>query len=802
MSEAKLYKGFPDPLATNKDKEDKAYGLAYGKYIADHWFGGGMTHTNGCSYLERRNWIREKRLYARGKQDPKRYKDHVADELGLPYLNLDFRPTNWMGKFVRVITGGIGEENYTINVSALDRLAGTEREELKNRMNENMRSMPVLREAQELLGIDVTPKGYVPENEDDLKMAMNIKHRPKCEISEELLINYVLKTNNWHNTKEDVDRDLTECGLGIVKVKTDKRNGIIPEYIDPEYFVHSYVRKKDFSDAVYMGHIEKMTLGDLWRNSGLKPFEIREIASSYNGATFGNSFIDNIEECDFNSLLEMKCNVLHFTFETAKTIVYKKKKTPYGEDYIRKDEDYNPPKRNDYGRVDDVYNTWMEGSFIIGTNHIFDYKEVENMITDENDRALPDYVVRASEIYENKLGSFVEDVEATMDEMQYTSLKLQQVISEIRPNGANIDIDLLAELETSQKGKKLSWQHALAIFQAKGIIFSKRVDMGEDGGVKEGAAVTPITNGIPDNLPYLLNVLQNQYDKIRDITGINPFMDGTQNERALVGVQQFAFLQGNLSTKHIVNASLDITKCTAERISARFGEIYSSSQLSEMYTRAVGKENMDVVEALKDRALHEFAFHIQLKPTKEQVDRLREDLKINLEQGLITSSDKMECENLAEINIKTANEFLKYIIEKRTKEQQERDMVMAQNKAQNDAASARAAQEAKVWAKQQESQINVWEYREKKKIDIMNKQQENNVDAPLREENHRYDMEKEYARGNVAMGKTKFIEDEKLRRQNKNNTDHSKMTYQRATDSKPIDFEKPLTFKDMIESLK
>lgn len=794
--------GYPDPFAPMEEKIEDDYGLSYAKYISDHWFNGGFI-TGDCSYRERRAWIRDKRLYARGKQDESRYKNHVARETDdLSYLNLDWRPTNWMGKFVRVVTGGIGEENYGINVSALDRLAGSEREDLRKRMNENMRSRQMLQDAKNLLGIDVTPKGFVPEDDDELKMTIDIKHRPKCEISEEILINYVFKTNNWQNTKAKTDLDLTVGGIGIVKVRTDKRNGIVPQYIDPEFFIHSYVRENDFSDMKYCGHIESTTLGNLQRNSGFNETTLREIAKKYNQGEIGGSYIINYDTASLNSLLECKIDVLHFTFETAKTKVYKRKNTKHGEVYIEKDEDYNPPSnRTDYGRVNDVTNTWMEGSYVVGTDYIYDYQEVENMITDESDKALPDYIVRASSMYENKLGSFVDDVESTLDEMHYTALKLQHIIAEIRPNGANIDLDMLAELEGKVKGSKMRWQEILSLFQTKGITFSSRKNLGEEG-IKDGSAVTATANGIPANLPHLLQVLQKQYNDIRDITGINPFMDGTQNERALVGVQQFAFLRGNLSTSHIVNASLDITKATAERISARITEIFERSQLKSLYSRAVGKENMDVVEALKDRNLHDFGFHIQLKPTKEQIDTLREDLSMALNEGYLSVEDKMETEDLAQINIKMAKEFLKYIRKKRADEKRREEMMMSQAKSQNDIASAQAADQSKVQAEQTLAQIRIWEYREKKKIDAMGQQQMNNVNAPVREENSEHELKKEYLRGQVAMGKTKFMEDEKLRRQNKNNTDHSKMIEQRTLDTSPIDFENQnMTFKEMIESL-
>jgi hypothetical protein len=784
----KQQNSYPDPLATNEVKNTPQYGLQYAKFIAEQWFNGGLISDN-CAFAERSRWIRDRRLYARGLQSDKRYKDIVARELqDLTFLNLDWRPQNIMGKFVRVVANGTDESNFSVAVSALDRKAGEEKEFLQKNLKKNMLAMPLLQEVKDLLGIDVTPKGFVPEDEEDLKMFLDIKHRPKCEIAEEIMINYVFKTNNWHNTKEQVNEDLTVAGLGVVKCETDYRNGIQLKYIDPEFFIHSYVRSKDFKDMKYCGHIEPTTIGNLKRNAGFDDDTLRRIAKAYgSGSNVGVNLVD-YSTASIASLVDMKINVLHFSFETCKKEVYKKKKTKYGDVYVNRDENYNPRKRSDYERVDDTFNTWYEGAYVIGTDYIYDYKEVANMLTDENDVALSDYIVRAADLYENKLNSFVADVEPIIDQMHYTLLKLQHLTAEIRPNGANIDIDMLASLEGKIKGQKMTWQEILALFNAKGITFSSRKNMGVDG-IKDGSAVTPTANGIPANLPHLLEILRDQYQRIREVTGINTARDGSAGERALVGVQQMQFLQSNVATSHIVNASLDITKVAAERVSARLSDIFESSRLRKMYERAVGKENMDVVESLKDRILHEFGFHIQLKPTAEAIEKLTEDLRLGLTEGTITVDIKMQAEELAQINIKLAREYLKYARAKRIKEIQEDQATQAQAKSQNDIAAAQAAEQAKVQAASVLAQIEVAKMKELARIDVMKQQQLNNVNSETVERKYAHELQKEQVKADVQKEKTKFVEDEKLRRQTVNNSQQSQMIDQRKRDTGAIDFD-------------
>ena len=41
--------------------------------------------------------------------------------------------------------------------------------------------------------------------------------------------------------------------MAVVKRTNDPNYGIVEEYVDPAYFIHSYTEDPNFSDVVYMG---------------------------------------------------------------------------------------------------------------------------------------------------------------------------------------------------------------------------------------------------------------------------------------------------------------------------------------------------------------------------------------------------------------------------------------------------------------------------------------------------------------------------------------------------------------------
>ena len=68
--------GMPDPLAPDAEKILPQYGLRVAKVIEQEWFGGGMI-SQGCEFMNRRQWIIEKRRFIRGEGDSKTEKELI-----------------------------------------------------------------------------------------------------------------------------------------------------------------------------------------------------------------------------------------------------------------------------------------------------------------------------------------------------------------------------------------------------------------------------------------------------------------------------------------------------------------------------------------------------------------------------------------------------------------------------------------------------------------------------------------------------------------------------------------------------
>ena len=68
------------------------------------------------------NWnnFHNLRLYARGEQSVQKYKDELAINGDLSYLNLDWKPVPILSKFSNIVANGITQKQYDLSAYSQD----------------------------------------------------------------------------------------------------------------------------------------------------------------------------------------------------------------------------------------------------------------------------------------------------------------------------------------------------------------------------------------------------------------------------------------------------------------------------------------------------------------------------------------------------------------------------------------------------------------------------------------------------------------------------------------------------------
>lgn len=646
----------------------------------------------------------------------------------------------------------------------------------------------------------MTPE-FMPESDEEILLYQEIKERPAIEIAEEINIDFVKKSSRWENIKYEVDRDLVTVGLNVIRCWIDINDGVQVEYIDPEKFGHSYCNKNDFSDVYYYFYIETLTINEVKRESNFTDIQLRDIASKY--ATQNKVYID-FDSCDFKDLLGMKVDVMRYSYKSSKEIVFKKsyndKKEPWK--VSQRDSSWEN-KGNPNTKISKVLDTWYEGNYIIGSQqYIYGWKECENLAKDQMNKALPPFVCRATNIYKNELQSFLGNIIPLLDQLQYQSLKIQHLYRELKPDLIQIDVDSLADLTDEGKGEKKSeiWQTALSVLDVKGVIVTKRVDMGEMG-IKEGSPARPIPQQQGSALAQLLNVFAMYYNQIREVTGVNPARDGSLNPNSLVGVNQMMLLASNTATKHIVDTATMFDKKVCETISSRIKTIYmfdDEGRLKKLYESAIGTQNVNILDALKNRHLHEFGYSVEMVPDKEMLNELKQDLSLAIQEQTVDLSEKYQILELAKNNYKKAYEYMRFIRNRRQKQKMEENQANMQMQTQGNIQSAQAAAEAESQAYQQKKMIDLDFEKQMAQIRLMELQSKIQIEAPKEDKEFEQDVYLERIKNINMSDLTQLKENYKDERTKLQATQQSKMIDQRKGEKKPIDFkaEDDMTMKN------
>jgi len=565
-----------------EEKKTPEYGLKVARLIGGDWFGGGFIGS-GCHFSNRREYIRNKRLLVRGESDNSYFKNQFKkNDMDLDYLNIDWTQVNWAEKFARIVSNGIGDNNYKLDVRATDRLSVLQRKKKEELYKTLIGSKEMLQGISQSLGVDVMPGTYIPENEQEMQLYMEIKERPKIEIAEEILIDFIKESNNWDFIEAQKNKDLVDIGIIVARVWIDKNDGVKVDYVDPENYIHSPVKRNDFEDKYYEGVVETITLSDLRRESGFAEEDLLKIAKQYAPTSARGLYH---QHNDIEKFLDTKVDILRFAYKTSKDITFKAKKRK-GEivKVSKRSDKAKIPEKEDVTRLSKRLDTWLEGNYVIGTDYIYDYKECENLYDDVMNKAQSPFITYAYDIYENRLRSFTDNIEAPARQLQKIHLKIQQLISELKPDLIEIDIDMLAELDEGSGGAKTqNWEMALSLLDVKGVVLKKRVNMGDDG-LKDSSAVRTFPSQQGSALPVLLNTWAHYYNLIRENTGVNPARDGSMPANSLVGTNQMAQLASNTVTRNILHTAVQFNKKVAEVISTRLHSIYFYKEVVKFIT--------------------------------------------------------------------------------------------------------------------------------------------------------------------------------------------------------------------------
>lgn len=781
--------GFPNQFVPDEEKSTYEYGLRVGQAIESEWF----SREYGSSlYGEIRSEYLNRRLYARGKQPIEKYKNELAINGDLSYLNLDWTPVPIIPKFVDIVVNGISNRLFKVDVEAIDQVSSIQRESFRRDLEADMLAAPVLDIIKEGTGVDAYnfPQDEVPQTPEELNIYMQLSYKQGVEVAQETALETLLEINNYDEIKRRVDEDNVVLGISAVKHSFNSNEGVKVEYVDPINLVYSQTEDPSFRDCYYFGEVKSVHIGEIKKiNPNLTQEEIEEI-SKLAGRHDGYRSTINLQA---NSGLD-KSNVslLYFCYKTDKEIIYKVKSTVNGgEKALKKESGFNPPATDKarFQKVARRIDVWYEGVMVLGTNRLLKWELMQNQVRPKSafQRSLPPYLVSAIKMDKGHIDSLVKRMIPFADQIQLVHLKLQQVVSKMIPDGVFIDADGLNSVDLGN-GASYNPSEALSMYFQTGSVIGRSFT--EDGEFNN--ARVPIqeltSSGSNAKIQSLISMYNYQLNMIRSVTGINEARDGSMpDSNALVGLQKLAALNSNTATRHVLLSGVQLTKRLCEAISYRVSDILMYSDFSNDFAQMIGKNNFEIMQELAEMHLHDFGIFIELEPDEEEKAKLEQNIQQAIAAKMIDLSDAIDVREVK--NATLANQLLK--IRKKRKEQSD-EKKKANNIKLQSQANQKAAQAASQ-SKMQEEQVKTKGEAEllqlKAQLDMQKLQAQKEIDAEMMKMKYEYEMQLKGIESKGLQTRETAREDRKDKRTEMQATQQSQLIAQRKGNTAPRKFD-------------
>jgi hypothetical protein len=782
---------FPNQFVSDAEKKTVEFGLQIGQAIQYEWF---KKDGNSCRFYSQWRDFQRLKLYARGEQSVGKYKNELAVDGDLSYLNLDWTPVPILPKFVDIVVNGMQDRMFEPKAYAQDAMSMSKRSKYQQMIEGQMVAKPMLEIIQEKTGANpfTMNPDELPNTDEELALYMQLNYKPAIEIAEEEAISTIFESNKYNDIRKQLDYDLTVLGIGCAKHEFLPGGGVKLNYVDPANIVYSYTEDPHFKDCFYWGEIKTVPITELVKIDTSLTNEDLETISKYSQSWYDYYDVAQFQQDDI--FYKDTATLLYFNYKTTKKVVYKRKVKDNGNvSMVEKDDSFNPPEdmqeEGKFEKVSKTIDVWYEGVMVMGTNIILKWDMMENMVRPQSatQHAIPNYVCVAPRMYKGVIESLVRRMIPFADLIQITHLKLQQVISRVVPDGVFIDADGLSEVDLGT-GAAYNPEDALRLYFQTGSVIGRSYT----GDGEFNNARVPIqelnSNSGASKTQMLLTNYNHYLNQIRNVTGLNEARDGSSPDpNALVGLQKLAALNSNVATRHILQGSLYICRSLSEAITYRVADILQYSDFKDEFINQIGKYNVSILSDIKDLYIYDFGIFIEMSPDEEQKAMLEQNVQMALSKGDINLEDAIDIREIR--NLKLANQLLK--VKRISKQDREEKMAMqqqqmqAQQQAQSQQLAAQAAQmkiQAETQAKMQYRQADVAFEIEKMKNEAMLKSQ-------LMDKEFELNLQLAQMNSQALADRESSREGAKADRISQQNTEQSKLINQRKNNLPPLNFE-------------
>ena len=635
--------------------------------------------------------------YAQGNQSVNKYKQlmNVDENDNESWIAIDWSVLPIVPKFRRIALGKLSKTEYNITATPIDAMAQSDVEKYYKTKKATMdlrnaaaQSMPGMEEFSALKG-----KPGDPVNDEELEMHMSFTYKHNAAIEMEQGIDLIFHTNDMEEKRKQINEYLFDFGVAGYKEYIDSNGAVKVRVINPAKILISHSNKRDFSDKIHVGEVTEMSIADLKQRAGnqFDEKDYQDISERFSGRkgsqkmnTSNNAFSKNYDDS--------KILVLEMEFFSVDQMVHESRTDKRGNKRFGR-AGYNSQNKRKNKYVRSSYKTVYKISWIVDSEYCYDYglcsdmKRVKSNLMDTD----LSYHIFAPDFHNMKPLGIMEQLIPIADQIQISWYRLQNTINQARPKGIMIELGALEDIPLGAGGQQMKPMDVIDLFNKTGTLVYRKNDIG--GKATNYKPIEELENGLGRDAMTYYQVIQNNIEMIRQITGLNEFTDGsTPDARSLTTTAKLAAQATNNALAHIEQGERRLLERLASAVIVRLQDSVKKKPI-EGYVRALGRNTMEFFKLSPSVSKHEFGVKIEDRPTEEVKARLMGILQNSVAQGQVDFEDAVYIEQIT--NLKQAQQVLSYRIKKKKEEAQANAEKQQQMNGQIQQQSAQAAEQSK-----------------------------------------------------------------------------------------------------------
>ena len=694
---------YPNHNVDPKEK-GKEWCLAYAKAAWSDYTNHGTQsfHNNRGTYPKIKD-------YAQGNQSINKYKSllNVDEADNESWFAIDWTVIPIVPKFRRIALGKLSKTEYNITATPIDSLAQSEVEnyykQQKAKMDLRTSMAKQIPGVEEFSGLKARPND--PENDEELDMHMSYTYKHNASIEMEQGIDLIFHTNDMDEKRKQINEYLFDYGVAGYKEFIDSNGAVKIRVVNPAKLIVSHCNKRDFSDKIHVGEITEMTIADLKQRAGdqFSEKEYQDIADRFSGRQ-GDTKMFPSNKKFYKHYDDRKIMVLDMEFFSVDQMVHESRTDRRGNKRFGR-AGYNSYNKRKNKFIRSSYKTVYKISWIVDSEYCFnfglcnDMKRVQSNLMDTD----LSYHLFAPDFHNMKPLGIMEQLIPIADQIQVSWYRLQNTINQARPKGIMIELGALEDIPLGAGGQQMKPMDVIDLFNKTGTLVYRRNDIG--GKPTNFKPIEELENGLGRDAMTYYQVIQNNIEMIRQITGLNEFTDGsTPDARSLTTTAKLAAQATNNALAHIEQGERRLLERLAAAVIVRLQDSVKKRPI-EGYIRSLGKNTMEFFKMSPSVSKHEFGVKIEDRPTEEQKARLMQILQASVAQGQVDFEDAVFIEQIT--NLKQAQQVLAYRIKRKREDAERKAKEMQQMNGQIQQQSAQASEQAKQQTVQVEMQAKM-----------------------------------------------------------------------------------------------